>query len=215
MKKYIHIVTISGFILFSGTSFAAEKPEIEAQTDPVIKPEVERRDVEIPDIDTEDFELGIFTGQYSMEDFGSASVSGYRIAYHLTERAFVEATHGETTITDEAFRNFLAGGLFAQQTIPLEYDYIVVGYNLFPGEVFPIDGSAWTSDFYIVAGAGNTNFDNKDHSTTVLGGGLRVLPADWIGLHFDARRHSFESDVTGTKKTVNNIEYHLGLTVFF
>ena len=213
MKKNIYSLFI--LVCFHTTAYAAEQPNMEAQTEPVIKPEVERRDVNIPRIDTEDFEIGYFTGRYSTEDFGSASVNGYRIAYHLTERIFFEGTHGETTITDKSFRNFLAGGLFVTEVIPLEYDYLVVGYNLFPGEVFPFEGIAWTSSFYLVAGAGNTNFNNKDHSTTVIGGGLRVLPLDWLGLHFDVREHSYESDVTGVKKTVHNTEYHLGLTVYF
>jgi len=171
--------------------------------------------VDIPKIDSQDFEVGAFFGRYSMEDFGSASVTGYRIAYHLTESIFFEGTYGETTISDTSFRNFLAGGLFTQETIPLEYSYIVIGYNIFPGEVFPFEGIAWTSSFYLVAGAGNTNFNNKDHSTTILGGGLRILPLDWLGMNFDVRQHSFESDATGVNKTVNNVEYHLGLTIYF
>ncbi len=213
MRKFYFIAILLSSVNL--TANAAEQPNVEAQTDPIIKPEVARRNVKIPKIDTENFEIGLITGRYSMEDFGSASVNGFRVAYHLTESVFFEGTHGETTISDTSFRNFLAGGLFTQETIPLEYDYIAIGYNLFPGEVFPIDGVAWTSAFYLLAGAGNTNFNNKDHSTIVIGGGLRILPYDWLGLHFDAREHSFESDATGVKKTVHNTEYHIGFTVYF
>ena len=39
---------------------------------PVIEPDVERREIEPARIDTEDFEVGIFAGQISVEDFGVA-----------------------------------------------------------------------------------------------------------------------------------------------
>lgn len=188
---------------------------LQTQSEQVIKPEVERRIIKIPNIDTENFEVGLYTGQYNMEDFGANSVSGYRITYHITERAFIEGSFGSTEISDKTFRSILPGGLFPTENETLEYSYAVIGFNLFPGEFFPFEGVAWTSAFYIVAGAGNTTFVNKDHSTTILGGGFRILPKDWVAFHMDVRRHSFESDITGTKKIINNLEMHIGLSIYF
>ena len=48
---------------------------------PVIEPDVERREIEVPRIDTEDFEVGILAGQISVEDFGVNTVAGARFAY--------------------------------------------------------------------------------------------------------------------------------------
>ena len=42
-----------------------------------------------------------------------------------------------------------------------------------------------------------------------------LLPADWIAVHFDVRDHIFDSDLVGEKKIVNNLEAHLGLSIFF
>lgn len=189
--------------------------ELQTQNEQVIKPEVERRDIKIPNIDTENFEVGLYTGQYNMEDFGANTASGLRIAYHITERAFIEGAFGSTEVSDKTFRSILPGGLFPNQVETLEYNYVIVGYNIFPGEFFPFDGVAWSSAFYLVAGAGNTSFVNKDHSTTILGGGFRILPKDWIAFHMDARRHTFESDITGTKKVINNLEISIGLSIYF
>ena len=44
----------------------------------VVEPEVERRDITVADIDTENFEVGAFVGQMSIEDFGVSTVSGAR-----------------------------------------------------------------------------------------------------------------------------------------
>jgi len=197
------------------THAAESGRELQTQTEQVIKPEVERRYIKIPKIDTENFEIGAYTGQYNMEDFGSNDVTGIRATYHITERAFIEGAFGSTEVSDTTYRSILPGGLFPNPTETLEYSYVVVGYNLFPGEFFPIEGVAWSSDFYIVAGAGNTEFVNKDHSTTILGGGFRILPKDWLAFHMDARRHSFESDITGTKKVIHNLELTIGLSIYF
>ena len=214
MKIFISILFLS---LVSTNAVLAAKAERELQTqsEQVIKPEIERREIIIPKIDTEDFEVGFFMGQYNMEDFASNVVTGFKLTYHITERAFIEGTFGTTEVSDTTFRNILPGGLFPNENEVLEYSYVVVGYNLFPGEFFPFEGVAWSSAFYLVAGAGNTSFVTKDHSTMVLGGGFRILPKDWFAIHMDVRRHSFESDITGTTKTINNLEISLGLSIYF
>jgi len=207
-------------LLFSMTTLNrahADEPnrELQTQSEQVIQPEIERREIKIPNIDTENFEVGAYIGQYNMEDFGANSVTGFRVTYHITERAFIEGAFGSTEVSDTTFRKILPGGLLPSETETLEYNYVIVGFNLFPGEFFPFEGVAWTSAFYIVAGAGNTSFVSKDHSTTILGGGFRILPKDWLAIHMDARRHSFESDITGTTKTINNLELSLGLSIYF
>ena len=213
MKKIIIFLLLS---VHTTVILAAEtERELQTQTEQIIQPEVERNYIKIPKIDTENFEIGAYTGQYNMEDFGANDVTGFRVAYHITERAFIEGAFGSTEVSDTTFRKILPGGLFPNPTETLEYSYVIVGYNLFPGEFFPFEGVAWSSDFYIVAGAGNTVFVNKDHSTTILGGGFRILPKDWLAIHMDARRHTFESDITGTKKVINNLEITLGLSIYF
>jgi len=214
MKTLLSIFVL-GLFLNTAVSAETKERELKTQSEQVIKPEIERREIKIPNIDTEDFEVGFFMGQYNMEDFGSNVVTGFKITYHITERAFIEGTFGTTEVSDSTFRNILPGGLFPNENEVLEYSYVVVGYNLFPGEFFPFEGVAWSSAFYLVAGAGNTSFVTKDHSTMVLGAGFRILPKDWFAIHMDVRRHSFESDVTGTTKTISNLEFGLGMSIYF
>lgn len=212
MKTILTLILLASSYIVNAAEPARE---LQIQNEQVIKPEIERRDIVIPKIDTENFEIGAYTGQYNMEDFGANSVSGFRVTYHITERAFIEGVFGSTEISDTTFRSILPGGLFPNEVEPLEYNYVIVGYNLFPGEFFPWEGVAWTSSFYVVAGAGNTTFINQDHSTTILGGGFRILPKDWIAIHMDARRHTFESSITGTTKVISNLEITLGLSIYF
>ena len=69
---------------------------------PVIEPDVERREIEPARIDTEDFEVGIFAGQISVEDFGVNTVAGARFAYHVTEGFFTELAAGKAARSPRA-----------------------------------------------------------------------------------------------------------------
>ena len=48
-----------------------------------------------------------------------------------------------------------------------------------------------------------------------FGGGYRFLFTDAIALHVDFRNHLFDIDILGEDKTAQNLEGHIGVTVFF
>ena len=83
-----------------GRDAPAAADELPASPPPVIEPEVERREVSEPRIDSEDFEVQAFVGLLNVEDFGSNTVYGARLAYHVSEGVFVEATYGRTGDVD-------------------------------------------------------------------------------------------------------------------
>jgi outer membrane beta-barrel protein len=187
------------------------------QARPVIEPQVERRDVRAPTIDTEDFEIGGYAGFMSIEDFGSNAVYGLRFAYHITEGLFTEATYGRSEAGKTSYE-ILSGGqalLLTDEQRKFEYYDISLGYNLLPGEVFIGGDRAFNSALYVLLGAGNTSFAGDDYFTMTYGAGWRVLATDSIAAHFDVRDHMFNIDITGEDKTTHNIEFNLGATWFF
>ena len=182
----------------------------------VIDPEVERREIKEPAIDREDFEVGAFVGIMSIEDFGSNVVYGARIAYHITEGFFVEGTVGQTEAGLTSFE-VLSGGARLITDSERQYTYynLNLGYNILPGEVFIGEGRAYNTNLYLVAGLGSTRFAGDDRFTVNVGAGYRFLLNDSIALHIDFRDHLYDIDLLGEEKTVHNLEFHLGLTVFF
>ncbi|MEX2123846.1 MAG: outer membrane beta-barrel domain-containing protein [Woeseia sp.] len=182
----------------------------------VIDPQVERRDIREPQIDTEDFEVGAFAGIMSIEDFGSDLVYGARIAYHITEGFFVEGTIGQSEAGLTSFEE-LSGGAPILSDSDREFTYynLSLGYNLFPGEVFLGEGRAFNTSLYLIGGLGSTKFAADDRFTVNVGAGYRFLITDSIALHLDFRDHLFDTDLLGTEKTVHNIEAHVGMTLFF
>jgi len=191
----------------------AQNPETPA-TEQVIQPEIDRRPVRIPRIDTEDFELGGFVGLLSVEDFGAKPVYGGRLVYHVSEDYFVEAIFGKSMVSDQALCD-LGLCLFPSREEDLTYYAMSVGFNLFPGEVFPSSKRAMTSTVYAVAGVGNTTFIDEDLFTLNIGIGIRILPVDWLAMHITIRDHLFESDLLGSQEIKNNFELTFGASVYF
>ena len=182
----------------------------------VIEPEVERREVREPDIDTEDFEVGAFIGVMSIEDFGSDVVYGARLAYHLTDSLFVEGTLGQTEAGLTSFE-VLSGGapLISDSERTLTYYALNLGYNVLPGEGFVGEGRAYNTALYISGGLGATRFAGDDRFSVNFGAGYRFLLNDSIALHLDFRDHLYDIDLFGEEKTVHNLEGTLSMTVFF
>jgi outer membrane beta-barrel protein len=145
--------------------------------DQVVIPQVDRRDIEKPKVPSNDFEVGLFTGTYATQNFGSSWVYGARIGYHITEDFFVEGVYAQTKVSDELFRQILPGGIFATEREKLSYYNFSAGYNLFPGEIFIGGRRARPSQFYVVGGVGSTSFADQRKPTFNFGFGYRVYLA--------------------------------------
>ncbi len=219
MASGLRVLLLTGLVAATtGCSlFGRDKAPLEdaSASAPVISPEVERRPVSKPKIDSEDFEISGFVGLLSVEDFGSNTVYGARIAYHVTEALFLEGTYGQTGDVDQTSVEVLDNIDLLGSDRKYSYYDLSLGWNVFPGEVFIGRNHAFNSALYLVGGAGNTSFAGDDIFTLTFGAGYRVLATDSIALHFDVRNHVFDNDITGEDKTTNNIEFDLGLSWFF
>lgn len=201
-------------LIFLMPSVSSAEPPVVRETDQVIQPQIDRRAIHTPRIDTEDFEIGLFGGLLSVDDFGAEPVYGVRLAYHVSEDFFVEGVLGQSKVSDQALCD-LGLCLFPTREQELTYYALSVGYNLFPGEVFFGRSRATTSSVYLLAGFGNTDFINEDNFTFNFGIGIQLLPTDWLALHVTLRDYLFESDILGTQEIKNNFEWSFGVSVFF
>ena len=186
-----------------------------ANNDQVVIPEVDRRDIEKPKFPSNDFEVGLFTGTYATQNFGSSWVYGARIGYHITEDFFVQGVYAQTKVSDELFRQILPGGIFQTDSEKLSYYNFSIGYNFLPGEIFIGGRRARPSQFYVIAGVGSTKFDQQTKTTFNAGFGYRLYLADWAAFQLDLRDHVFSLDLLGKRQSTQNVEFTGGLTVFF
>ena len=181
----------------------------------VIVPEVERREVKLPKFPSKDIAVGLFAGTYATQNFGAAAVVGGRLGYHITEDWFVEATLGQSKVSDEAFRQVLPGGIFTDPKEKLSYYNVSAGYNLLPGEVFPTARRAKATAIYLVAGVGSTRFNDQRSQTVSFGLGGRLLLTERAAVQFDMRDHVFSLDLLGKRQSTHNLELTGGFTYYF
>lgn len=181
----------------------------------VIEPEVERRNIKVPRIKSQDIELGGYVGTLNIEDFGAHRVFGVQVAYHVTEDFFLQADAGRSKAGRTSFETLSNISLLTDNERWFKYYDMSVGYNFLPGEVFIGRNHAMTSSFYILAGVGATDFGGDSKFTGNFGAGYKVLPMDWLAVHVAVEDRVFNSDLLGVNKLASNLEAHLGLTVFF
>ena len=210
----ILLLSLGLSLAFAGTASAQEEENYEDQA--IVDPDVDRRKIKTPKIDSENFEIGAYTGFMSVEDFGVNPVVGARFTYHITEGFFVEASYGMTDTEETSFER-LSGAAVLLTDAEREFTYynVALGYNILPGEAFIGKRRAHNSALYFLAGAGNTEFAGDDRFTVNFGFGYRFLATDWLAVHVDVRDHVFDIDILGEEKSAHNFESKIGLTIFF
>jgi outer membrane beta-barrel protein len=203
------------FLLLIGHGYALAV-ENESSEEPLIQPQVKPQPAKPAKIDTEDFEIGLFTGILSVEDFGSSSVNGARLAYHASEDIFLEAAYGRSTTEKSSYERLLGSvQLLSEEERKLSYYNLSLGFNVLPGEAFIGSGHAFHTDLYLIGGIGSTKFAGDNRRTLNFGFGYRAIMNDWLAFHLDTRDHIFDIDLLGTQKTNHNLELQTGVTIFF
>jgi outer membrane beta-barrel protein len=187
----------------------AEPPE------QVIEPNVERRDLDVSKIDTENFELTGFIGMMSVEDFETNPVYGLRFAYHISEALFAEAAIGRTEVGESSLENGIPGGGQFFDDRNLTYYDISLGWNILPGESFLGKKRAYNSAFYLIGGLGSTDFADDTNFTVNFGFGFKLLPTDFLAVRMEARSYLFDSELNAQEKTLNNMQGTLNISWFF
>ncbi|MFA3793120.1 outer membrane beta-barrel domain-containing protein [Aliiglaciecola sp. SL4] len=202
-------------MLISASNLAFAQADNRASVQNVIEPDLKRRDINESSIDTEDFEIGLFAGVISIEDFSSSSLVGAQLTYHINEDFFVEASYGQATAGETSFELLSGGAPFLTED-EREYSFydLSLGYNL-NGEVFLSSDWVFNSATYFTLGAGSTEFGGDNRFTVSVGAGYRLLLTDYFAVHVGVKDHIFNSEIIGEEKTTHNIEYGLGARFFF
>ncbi|WP_323846370.1 outer membrane beta-barrel domain-containing protein [Microbulbifer magnicolonia] len=182
----------------------------------IVSPDLERREIREAKLDSENIEISTFGGVINVEDFGSNTLYGGALAYHINEDVFMEAAYGETELGESSFERLSGSApLLTDEQRQLSYYNLSLGWNLFPGEYFIFDDWALNSSLYLIGGVGNTSFADEEHFTYNFGVGARVLANDWLALRLDFRDHIFEHEIFGEAQTTNNLSAQLGFSLFF
>jgi len=206
--------------LYSGLAIAslnanAADLDVEQVSKPVIQPEIERVEFDEAKINPDNFEVILSFGIISIEDFGSNTILGAKLAYRVSENFFVDLELASSTAGRSTVESFLDIDILTDDERDYSYYLINLGYDIFPGESFVTDSTTFNTAFYVIAGAGNTQFAGGDNFTFSWGVGYRVIMNSYLTAYFDVRDHTFELDFAGDVKRTNNIEMSFGIGFYF
>ena len=220
MARWIQYSVLIGILmplpLWADSSNGGSSGAIDAGEAPVLDPRIERRRVKEADIDAENMEISAFWGVYSSNDFGTSESLSLRFAFHVSEDIFVEAAYGTTTLDETSYERLTPGvQLLTSGQRELTHYSASMAYNLLPGESFLGSRRAFNNALYIIAGAGSTDFAGDDRFTINFGMGYRLLLTDWLSARMEMRDYIYETDVLGQVDTTQNLEWTLGLGIFF
>ena len=103
----------------------------------VIEPQVERRDVKPPQIDTENWEVGIYVGSLSVEDFEVNSSTAHASPTTSTRTSLPRRIVGTSDAGLSSFERLSGSApLLTDSERQFTYYSLGFGWNALPGEVF-------------------------------------------------------------------------------
>lgn len=214
------LLAILGSVSLLSSPFIAHADEedgnVEIKPIIVVEPDSQQREAYEAQIDDEFLEVGGYIGIIAIEDFSSSVVYGVKESFHATEDFFLQINYGQAEAGRSAAEDiFLEKNESIIKDRNYKYYNLLVGYNLFPGETFVTQDLTFNSAFYLVGGAGNTEFADDNHFTLTFGSGYRIILKDWLTFNMDVRDHIFEAEIGPSKKYTHNLEFTTGLTAFF
>lgn len=170
---------------------------------------------QVSNLDKEIFELGLFTGIINISDFGSEFVVGISANFQASEDFFIQYNYLQTDADLSSFEQSQGSYFSGSKRSFVHYD-LLVGYNLFQGEMYPSEGKANLSSLYLVGGVGDTRFGGEANFTVTLGLGYQMALSRQFILRMDYRNYIYESSlINSTEETVQNSQFTVGLNYLF
>ncbi|TQV76934.1 outer membrane beta-barrel domain-containing protein [Aliikangiella marina] len=165
-------------------------------------------------IDSEYFDVGLFTGILNIEDFNSEFITGINATFNANENYFVQFNYLQTDASLSSFEES-QGALFSGSDRTFTHFDFLVGYNLFQGEHFLSGNEAKLSSLYLVSGVGDTEFGGEDSFTYTLGVGYQIAVQRDLLLKFDFRDYIYKTNIIGENKSAHNTQLSIALSYSF
>ena len=165
-------------------------------------------------IDTEYFDVGVFTGVLNIEDFSSELLVGVNATFNADEHFFLQLNYLQADSSSSSFEQSQGSVFSGDDRIFRHFDFLV-GYNLFQGEHFFSPAQANLSSLYLVAGIGDTDFGGESSFTYTAGLGYQVMVTRDILIRVDYRNYIYKTNLIGDDKFTNNTQLSAGVSFLF
>ncbi len=176
--------------------------------------EISAAENESVSIDSEYFDVGLFTGILNIEDFNSEYIVGGNVTFNANENYFLQFNYFQTDASLSSYEK-VEGPYFSGSNRNFTHYDVLVGYNLFLGEQFFSDTNAKLSSLYLVAGVGDTEFGGEGSFSYTLGLGYQVALKRDILMRIDYRDYIYDTNIIGENSTVHNTALTASLSYLF
>lgn len=186
-------------------------------------PNIERREIVTPGIDTENLELTAMASFISVQDYNFEPHFSFRLAYHPHESFFIEGSAGQADIGISQVERAVDDGLISgASNLTLFEDrsytdfHLSLGWVVLPGHT-SFRGKTYIQQLYLIGGGGLTNFADSNNTTVNFGAGYRLLITDNLAIRAEARDYivSWDDPPFGTSARQHNLSMGLGVSLFF
>lgn len=179
----------------------------------VITPEQRQTKTRAAMIDTQKYELGMYVGNLSVEDFGNDVVSGVELSYRINRKWMVQANYGMASIDPASFEG--QQSFLSDADRDFEYFAIVGAYQLINGRAFWGARQKFESEIFVLAGPEQVQFADNSSVGLVFGLSYRLVLTEWLTTNIDFREHLFDREFIGDSKQTFNTEFRLGFNFLF
>ncbi len=214
-QKRLLMNTAASLIALVGVHGSLWASESNNDSVKIIEPNQQIKSADAAAIDTEKFELGVFTGLLSVEDFDTNRVTGFNFTYHINSDFTASLQRAESEVGRATFEDVVGGDFLSKDDETFKYLSLVGGYRLFHGRSFAGERSKFNSNIYLLFGFSQIEFAGNDESGMILGTSYKTVLTDWLTWDLTFKDHIYERDFLGDKKRTHNVELSLGLNVLF
>lgn len=179
----------------------------------IIEPNKPVTTVQAAAIDTEKFELGLYAGLISIEDFNTNTVTGLSFSYHINSDFLAQLNYGTATVSKAAFEEVQGDNFLTDYDFT--YTSLLGGYKLVDGRSFLGKRHKFNSAIYVLAGAASVEFADQKNTGLVIGASYRMVVTDWLTMNLDVRDTMVDVELNNSSKKTNNTELAIGVNALF
>ncbi len=205
--------------LLPNTSLAESRPGIK-----IIEPKQTNSPKRSATIDSERYQIGLFTGFLSVEDFSTNAVTGLSGFYRINDTYMVGFEYGTSNAGLTTFEKRDDIVFLTEKDRDWNYQSLKGAYKLFSARSFFSPKAKYDSDIYLTGGIESVEFAKNKKTGFSLGASYRVVATDWLVLNVDLTDHIAKTtsvfqpaDASGklVTHTTHNVSFTFGVNALF
>jgi len=219
MKKLnipsLSLIFFIGTLLLFGLPMAKAEEQEDNGSVTIIEPSKKVSKPTSATIEAGDFELGVYYGSLSVEDFATNPVQGISLNYHFTSKLSTQISYASSDVGRATFEDVVGGDFLSADDEEFNYIQVQAGYQVLHGRSFLGSKQRFNSYLYLYGGLESVQFARNDEIGFTFGSRYKLVVSENITLNIDLQDHFFEREFIADKKYTNNIEFSIGLNALF